>query len=73
MNTQEKLSVGLREAAGMLGLSTRTLQNYVWAKRIPSRKVGRRTLVLVSDLELFLGSDQPSVPRSPKLGARVSS
>jgi hypothetical protein len=44
----------------MLGISLRTLQNYVWAKRFPSRKIGRRTLVLVRDLELFLCKDQPS-------------
>jgi hypothetical protein len=47
----------------MLGISPRTLQNYVWAKRFPSRKIGRRTVVLVRDLELFLREDQPSPTR----------
>ena len=60
---QEKLAVSVREAAAMLGISPRTLQNYVWARRIPSRKIGRRTVVLLRDLETFLRNDQPSPVR----------
>jgi hypothetical protein len=63
MDTNTKLAVGLREGAAMLGISPRTLQNYVWAKRFPSTKIGRRTVVLVRDLELFLREDQPSPAR----------
>jgi len=44
----------------MLGISPRTLQNHVRAKQLPSRKIGRRTVVLVRDLELFLCKDHPS-------------
>jgi excisionase family DNA binding protein len=73
MNTQDKLAVGVRQAAAMLGISARTLQNYVWAKRIPSRKIGRRTLVLVSDLERFIRTDQPSASRQRGLRTPVIS
>jgi hypothetical protein len=66
MSVNTKLAVGLREGATMLGISLRTLQSYVWAGRFPSRKIGRRTVVLVRDLELFLREDQPSPPRGPK-------
>jgi len=60
MNTHDKLAVGLREAAVMLSLSTRLLQNFIAANRIPARKVGKRTLILVRDLEVFVRTDQPS-------------
>jgi hypothetical protein len=62
-DTNTKLAVSLREGAAMLGISSRTLQNYVWAGRFPSRKIGRRTVVLVRDLKLFLRKDQPSPVR----------
>ena len=63
MNANEKLAVGLREAAVMLSLSSRSVQNFITAKRIPARKVGKRTLILVRDLEVFLRTDQPSPSR----------
>lgn len=44
----------------MLSLSPRSIQNYIATKKIPARKVGRRTLILVRDLEEFLRKDQPS-------------
>lgn len=68
MDKPDKLAVSVREGAAMLGISTRTLQNYVWAKRLPSRKIGRRTVVLVQDLETFLHKDQPA-PRAPRKDA----
>lgn len=60
MNYDTKLAVSLREAAEMLSLSSRSIQNYIAAKKIPARKVGKRTLILVRDLEEFLRKDQPS-------------
>jgi excisionase family DNA binding protein len=63
MNMNEKLAVSLREAAVMLSLSSRSVQTFIAAKRIPARKVGRRTLILVRDLEAFLRKDQPSPAR----------
>ena len=57
---EEKLAVDLRTAALMLSISRRTLENYIAAKRLPVRKIGRRTLVLKRELERFLHRDQPS-------------
>lgn len=62
-----KLAVTISQAAEMLSVSPRTVQNYITAKTLPARKVGRRTVVRVRDLENFLRADQPSVspPRRP--------
>jgi len=60
------LAVDLATASRISTLSRRTLENYVRLKRLRARKVGRRTLILMRDLEAFLRSDQPS----PKLGKR---
>jgi len=54
------LAVDLAAASRMSTLSRRTLENYIRAKRLRVRKVGRRTLILMRDLEAFLRSDQPS-------------
>jgi excisionase family DNA binding protein len=59
VNTQTKLAVSLREAAAMLSVSPRTLQNFIFSKRLRARKIGRRTVVRLRDLETFLDRDQP--------------
>lgn len=59
-NGPERLAVSIREAAGMLGISSRSVQNYLRLKLLPARKIGRRTLIRVRDLEAFLRADQPS-------------
>ena len=66
MTIQDKLAVSAPEAAAMLSLSLRSIQNYIAAKKIPARKVGKRTLILVRDLEEFLRKDQPSPARELK-------
>jgi len=55
-----KLAVDLRTAAELCSLSRRSLENYITAKLLPSRKIGKRRLVLVRDLQDFLRRDQPS-------------
>jgi hypothetical protein len=55
-----KLAVGIREAGQMLSVSPRTIQNYIAVKLLPSRKIGRRTVIPVRALEAFLRTDQPS-------------
>jgi len=55
------LAVDLNEAARISTLSRRTLEYYIRAKRLRARKHGRRTLILLRDLETFLRADQPSV------------
>jgi excisionase family DNA binding protein len=64
MSTNQRLAVSVHEAAAMLSLSPRSIQNFVAARRIPARKVGKRTLILVRDLEEFLRKDQPSPARA---------
>jgi excisionase family DNA binding protein len=63
MSASEKLAVSVRDAAAMLSLSSRSIQSYISAKKIPARKVGKRTLILVRDLEEFLREDQLSPTR----------
>lgn len=57
------LAVSVSEAARLLGLSKRSVENYILAKRLVARKAGRRTLVLTSSLSAFLRHDQPSPAR----------
>jgi excisionase family DNA binding protein len=58
-----KLAVDIREAAQMLSVSPRTIQNYIAAKLLPGRKIGRRTVIPVRALEAFLRSDHASPTR----------
>lgn len=62
---QRPLAVSLSEAARLLGLSKRSVENYCNAGRLVSRKAGRRRLVMTSSLSAFLRHDQPSVSRGP--------
>lgn len=64
METTNKLAVSVRDAATMLSVSTRTIQNYISAKLLPARKIGRRTVIPVRALENFLRSDHAS-PTGP--------
>jgi excisionase family DNA binding protein len=54
------LAVDTREAARLLSVSPRTIQNYIAAKLLPARKIGRRTVISFRALENFLRADQPS-------------
>ena len=56
----EKLAVSIREAGAMLSCSPWTIQNYIRAKILPSRKIGRRTVISVRSLETFLRTDHAS-------------
>jgi len=64
MQHQDKLAVSVREAATMLSVSPRTIQNYIQAKVLLGRKIGRRTVIPVRALELFLRNDHASPTRS---------
>jgi excisionase family DNA binding protein len=55
-----KLAVSIREAAVMLSISSRSVQNYIREKKLPARKIGRRTVILVRALEAFLRTDHQS-------------
>ena len=55
--TSEQLGPTLlayREAARQLGISERTLRGLVYAGRLVAVKIGRRRLIVQSDLESFV-------------------
>lgn len=49
-----------KEAARILGISLRTLQNLIATRQIRVRRIGRRVLVHRKDLEAFARHDHPS-------------
>jgi len=53
----KRLLFSQKEAASILGVSLRTLQNLVFAKELPIRRIGRRVLVHRKDLETFARRD----------------
>jgi excisionase family DNA binding protein len=55
-----KLLVSKREAALALGVSVRTVENYVGTKELVARRLGRRTLITVRSLEAFAQRDHAS-------------
>jgi excisionase family DNA binding protein len=55
-----RLAVSIREAATIIGVSPRSIQNFIRLKRLPARKIGRRTVILVNALEAFLRKDHAS-------------
>lgn len=57
MNLTSRLAVDTHQAARMLSVSPRTIQNYIRAKMLPVRKIGRRTVIPVWALEDFLLTD----------------
>jgi excisionase family DNA binding protein len=52
--TESVLAVGMAEAGRRVGLSARTIADLVARNELPSRKVGRRRLIAVCDLETFV-------------------
>lgn len=56
----EKLLVSKRDAALLLSVSVRTIENLIAAKRLVARKLGRRTLIPWSALEQLSRRDTPS-------------
>jgi excisionase family DNA binding protein len=53
----EQLLVSKREAAALLGLSVRTLENLLNLKELPARRIGRRCLIERAALERFVRRD----------------
>jgi excisionase family DNA binding protein len=52
-----RLAVSISDAARMLSVSRRTVHNYISAKVLPARKIGRRTVIPICFLEAFLRTD----------------
>jgi excisionase family DNA binding protein len=63
----DRLAVDIPEAARMLSVSPRTIQNYIAVKLLPALKIGRRTVIPVRALEAFLRTDHESpTKRAPR-------
>jgi len=62
VGTQEfKLLFSQKDAARVLGVSLRTLQNLILCKELPARRIGRRVLIHRKDLEAFARRDHVNV------------
>lgn len=57
------IAVSTSEAARLAGVSQRTIRSHIVAKRLPAKKIGRRRLVMLSDLESWLDSNGGAVSR----------
>jgi excisionase family DNA binding protein len=57
MEQSNILAVSVQEAARRLSVSERTVASLVSRKELPSRKIGRRRVICVADLERFLLRD----------------
>jgi excisionase family DNA binding protein len=58
------LAVGVLEAARRLGLSARTVATLVAQRQLASRKVGRRRIIPVAALEVFIRRGQTNSGRT---------
>lgn len=68
MSQEDVLAVGIPEAARRIGCSPRTVASLVSNKELPSRKIGRRRVIRICDLEKFLERDHKT--RGVKAAAR---
>jgi excisionase family DNA binding protein len=53
----DKILINRKEAARLLSVSLRSLDNLILCKELPTRRVGRRVLIPRRALELFAGRD----------------
>ena len=61
--TSNPLARSVRETAHSMGLAPNTIWNLLKEGRIPRIRVGRRTLVRVSDAEAFMESCAETAPQ----------
>jgi excisionase family DNA binding protein len=54
---RDPLLVSKRDAAAALSVSVRTIQNLIIAKKLPTRRIGRRTLIPYSALRVLASRD----------------
>jgi len=56
---EERLLVGRDEAAQMLSISRRSVDYLVAKKKLSTRRIGARVLIVVSDLKRYARADHP--------------
>ena len=66
-----KLLISKREAAQMLSLSVRTIENLISQHQLIARKVGKRILIPIASIESFAGVENAGeIKHSNKAGLR---
>jgi len=58
--------VSVKDAAALLGVCSRTVQNLVTAKKLKARKLGRRTLLSYRELLEFSRHDHSTTTTAPE-------
>jgi len=61
----EKLLYSRRDAARALSLSVRSIDYLIYTGRIPTRRVGGKILIHVTDVRRFAKTDHPAFVRVP--------
>jgi excisionase family DNA binding protein len=57
----DKLLFSKKEAAELLGISLRTVENLITRKELTSRRIGRRRMIPASTLAQFVRRDTPLI------------
>jgi excisionase family DNA binding protein len=65
-HTQTPLLVSKKEAAALLGVCARTIDNFVARKELPCRRIGRRTLIPFAALQQFAKRDHVTSTAGPE-------
>jgi excisionase family DNA binding protein len=60
----EKMAYSMAEAAMMLSLSLRTIENLIANKELLARRVGRRVIVPATSIHAFLRADRYTMARA---------
>jgi excisionase family DNA binding protein len=69
----EKLLYSRRDAARALSLSVRSIDYLIYTGRIPTRRVGGKILIHVTDVRRFAKTDHPDFVRVPPRSCAQSS
>jgi excisionase family DNA binding protein len=56
---ESKILASREEAAQMLSISQRALDYLIATRRLPTRRIGGRVLILISELRRYARSDHP--------------
>lgn len=66
-DTDGPLCISIKQAAQLTGICRSTLYEALNRGELPARKLGKRTVILLADLEAFLAS----LPDYPQTGKEV--
>lgn len=69
---QEELLIGKNEAARILGLSLRTIDSLIARSELRVRRIGKRVLILHSELERFANGSEVDTGKGKESEARCS-